>query len=221
MIEEGGTRTSTKAYDLQCKQSDVKELITLFQEMYKTDPQFVFHRIRHHDMNAYKNTIRKQNSFLAKSRVVPIRGFTMEAMFYVSNEISQIPGVLDTFPHKDLANQGRTTHFKAITTALETNLANWTHSYCEQENILLGPLRPPSLVFKTQPYEEHSDATFSTYMSAFTNMYTIQDDSCDHPLNSMVDPPNRGLLLLPSRTLPWYLLATLLTARSLKKYLKR
>ena len=41
----------------------------------------------------------------------------MEAMFYVSNEISQIPGVLDTFPHKDLTNQGRwsimtdTTHF--------------------------------------------------------------------------------------------------------------
>ena len=74
-----------------------------------------------------------------------------------------------------------TTHFKAVTTALETNLANWTHSYCEQENILLGTLPPPSLAFRTQPYEEHSDATFSTYMSAFTNMYAIQDDSCNHP----------------------------------------
>ena len=102
-------------------------------------------------MNAYKNAIRKQNSFLAKSRIVPIKGVTMEAMFYVSNEISQILGVLDTFPHKDLANQGRwsimtnTTHFKAVTTALDTNLASWTRSYCEQENILLGPLPPPSL----------------------------------------------------------------------------
>ena len=63
----------------------------------------------------------KQNSFLAKSHIVPIKGVTMEAMFYVSNEISQIPGVLDTFPHKDLTNQGRrsimtdTTHFKAVT----------------------------------------------------------------------------------------------------------
>ena len=47
VIEEGGTRTSTKAYDLQCKQSDAKELITLLQEMYKIDPHFVFHRIRH------------------------------------------------------------------------------------------------------------------------------------------------------------------------------
>ena len=58
--------------------------------MYKTDPQFFPHRIRHQDMNAYKNAIRKQNSFLAKSRVVPIKGVTMEAMFNVSNEISQI-----------------------------------------------------------------------------------------------------------------------------------
>ena len=47
VIEEGGTRTSMKAYDLQCKQSDAKELITLLQETYKTDPQFMFHRIRH------------------------------------------------------------------------------------------------------------------------------------------------------------------------------
>ena len=137
-----------KTYDLQCKQSDAKELITLLQEMYKTDPQFVFHRIRHRDMNAYKNAICKRNSFLAKSRVIPIKGVTMEAMFYISNEISQIPGMLDTFPHKDLATQGRwsimtdTTHFKAVTTALEPNLANWTHSYCEQENNLLGHLPP-------------------------------------------------------------------------------
>ena len=113
----------------------------------------------------------------------------MEAMFYVSNEISQIPGMLDTFPHKDLANQSRwsimtdTTHFKAVTAALDTNIASWTHLYCEQENITLGslPPPPPPLAFRTQPYEDHSDATFSTYMSAFTNMYALQDDSCDHP----------------------------------------
>ena len=47
VIEEGGTRTSTKAYNLQCKHSDTKELITLLQETYKTDPQFVFHLIGH------------------------------------------------------------------------------------------------------------------------------------------------------------------------------
>ena len=34
-------------------------------------------------MNAYKNAIRKQNSFLAKSRIVPFKGVTMEAMFYL------------------------------------------------------------------------------------------------------------------------------------------
>ena len=74
-----------------------------------------------------------------------------------------------------------TMHFKAVTAALDTNLANWTCLYCEQENIICGPLPPPSLAFRTQPYEDHSDATFSTYMSAFTNMYALQDDSCDHP----------------------------------------
>ena len=111
----------------------------------------------------------------------------MEAMFYVSNEISQIPGILDTFPHKDLAIHGRwnimtdTTHFKAVIAALETNVASWTRLYCDQENITLGTVPPPSLPFRTQPYEYHSDTTFSTLMSAFTNMYALQDDSCNQP----------------------------------------
>ena len=111
----------------------------------------------------------------------------MDAMFYVSNEILQIPGVIDTFPHKDLASHGRwsimtdTTHFKPVIAALETNLAAWTHFYCNWENITLGTLPPPSLAFRTQPYEDHSDATFSTYMSVFTNMYALQDDSCNQP----------------------------------------
>ena len=70
----------------------------------------------------------------------------METMFYVSNEISQIPCMLDTFPHKDLASQGRwnimtdTTHFKAVIAALEIYLASWTHLYCDQENITLSSL---------------------------------------------------------------------------------
>ena len=42
VIEEGGTRTSTRAYDLQCKQFDAKDLITLLQDTYKTNPQFIF-----------------------------------------------------------------------------------------------------------------------------------------------------------------------------------
>ena len=102
----------------------------------------------------------------------------MEAMFYVSNEISKSLAFSTLFHIKTLTD---TMHLKAVTTALDTNLASWTCFYCEQENILLGPLPPPSLAFRTQPYEEHSDATFSTYMSAFTNMYAIQDNSCDHP----------------------------------------
>ena len=76
----------------------------------------------------------------------------MEAMFYyVLNEILQVPGVLDTFPQKDLANKGRwnimndTTHFKAVTAALEINLTSWTRLYCDKENITLGSLPPPIL----------------------------------------------------------------------------
>ena len=42
VIEEGGTRMSIKAYDLQFKQSDATDLITLLHVTYNSDPQFVF-----------------------------------------------------------------------------------------------------------------------------------------------------------------------------------
>ena len=73
VIEEGGTRTSTKAYDLQCKQSDAKELITLLQETYKTDPQFMFHQIRHRDMNAYKMQFANKTRSLLKAESFPLK----------------------------------------------------------------------------------------------------------------------------------------------------
>ena len=93
-----------------------------------------------------------------------------------------------------------TTHFKPVITALETNLAAWTCFYCNRENITLSTLPPPSLAFRTQPYEDHSDATFSTYISAFTNIYALQDDSCNQP-PLMVPPLNHGHLLPPCHVL--------------------
>ena len=120
-----------------------------------------------------------------------------------------------------------TTHFKAVTAALETNLTSWTHLYCEQENITLGslppppPPPPPALAFRTQPYEDHSDATFSMYMSAFTNsVHSKTTLAITHP-NSTVPLLNHGLpplLYLTPQPSPS---AIPPPARFLKKLLKK
>ena len=96
----------------------------------------------------------------------------MEVMFYVSSEISHIPGVIDKFPHKDLATQGRwsimtdTTHFKEVTAALDTNLASWTRLYCKQENIILGPL----IAFLTKSSSKHHHTLPTQTSTEYTHL---------------------------------------------------
>ena len=128
-------------------------------------------------------------------------------MFYVSNEISKIPGIIDTFPHKDLAGHGRwsimtdTTHFKPVITALETNLATWTRSYCNWENITLGTLPPPLSHLGHNPMKIIlTPPSPLICLHSQICMHSMTILAINHP-NLMVPPLNHGNLL-PPRHMP-------------------
>ena len=131
LITAEGNRVATKSYDLECRQQDAKELVAILQTTYKNNPKFIFHRMRHQDKKTYGNAIRKQNLYLSKSRVVPIRGVSEDVMFALDNELLQITGVLSVNRHKDTVSQGRwsimTTEaqFKQVVSTIKTGLSPW------------------------------------------------------------------------------------------------
>ena len=134
-IDDDGNRTATKSYDLQVRQKDAKELINLLQQTYKENPIFIFHKMRHTAVQAYQNAIRKQNSFLSTSRVIPIQGIDEVVMFYFENDLLQLNGVNEILRHKDTATKGRwsimTTekYVKSITNELNMHLTAWIVFY--------------------------------------------------------------------------------------------
>ena len=97
--EEPDQRLSTKAYNLEVKQRDAKEMISLLQKTYQSNPTFMFHRTRHEAPEVYGNAIRAQNKYLNSTRVVPIIGIPWPDIFYLQPELLQIKGVYQVLEH--------------------------------------------------------------------------------------------------------------------------
>ena len=138
LVDTEGNRISSKSDDIQCKQDDAADLIKLLQQTYQKNPTFVFHKMRHQNLSAYRNAIRKQNLYLANSRVVPIQGVHEEQMFYLENELLASTGIQSVLRHKLSATSGRwsvmTTEkeFKGVCELLKHNLETWTRKNCER-----------------------------------------------------------------------------------------
>jgi hypothetical protein len=195
LVDSDGNRTSSKSYDIQCKQEDAAVLIKLLQQTYQQNPTFVFHKMRHQNLQAYKNAIRKQNSYLSKSRVVPIQGIHEEQMFYLENELLASDGILSVLRHRLSEKTGRwsvmTTEqdFKGVSELLAKHLAAWTAIIIKNYGLLTdcAHLPPIGLAFKNQPYDDGSDASFQTYLSACSSIYSLEDETYDFP--PIIDRP--------------------------------
>ena len=189
LIDSDGNHTSSKSYDIQCKQQDAAELIKLLQKTYQEKPTFIFHKMRHENGKAYKNAIRKQNLYLSNSRVVPIQGVNEEVMFYLENELLCTPGILSVLRHKLSTTRGRWSimtmeaDFKNVCDQISRNLVNWTKKVAADQTIATEtPESPPvGLAFRNQPYDDGSETSFQTYMSACSSLYSVEDNTHDFP----------------------------------------
>jgi hypothetical protein len=189
LMDENGNKTSSKSYDIQCRQQDAAELIKLLQQTYQVNPTFIFHKMRHQNLTAYRNAIRKQNLYLSRSRVVPIQGVHEEQMFYLENELLASNGILSALRHKLSEKTGRwsimTTEqdFKEVCDLLKNNLSNWTAKITNDYSLTMDTshLPPIGLAFKNQPYDDESDGSFRSYLSACSSIYSLDDDTHDFP----------------------------------------
>jgi hypothetical protein len=198
-------KISTKAYDLQCESKDAKVLIDLVKVTYKSDPIFIFHKMRHTHNKEYRRAILFQNQFLADNRIVPITGVSMDMMFYAREKLIWardplaeetdgaetnvgIEGVLQILEHKATNTEGRwsvvTTkkYFTFVKEYLDAHLAQIVEDIirfhnCEQIHKKVG------LGFKNPNREEDdasSDGTMDSYLSVCSTIYgNEEEDECN------------------------------------------
>ena len=105
-------------------------------------------------------------------------------MFSLDNELLQIEGVLSVNRHRDTVTKGRwsimTTenNFKRLVQIIKEGLSQWMTKYNEFAQPNHFP--PPSLAFKNKGFDDESEgshASFDTYLSACSSLYTSNEDS--------------------------------------------
>lgn len=88
-------KVATKTFDLQCRQSNAKELFGLLQPTYVTNPCFIFHKLRHMNHDSYSNVIHRQNAFLSHTRTVP-RCFSVWRLIFSRLKVFGLFGITRT-----------------------------------------------------------------------------------------------------------------------------
>ena len=198
VFHDDGTRTATKSYDVQVRSKDAKLMIELLQRTYQEEPTFIFHKLRHHNKQTYTNAIKKQNNYLSKSRVIPIKGVHKEVMFHLENKIRQIAGVQDILQHRLTDKIGRWSivtdeeYFKATTSIFDIGLENQVNEMVRMHGIQadIEGYDTPQLAFKNRPTDDSSQGTatsFLTYATACNSVFTMEDDKFNE--QTMTDRP--------------------------------
>jgi hypothetical protein len=76
-----------------------------------------------------------------------------------------------------------------VSELLAKHLAAWTAIIIKNYGLLTdcAHLPPIGLAFKNQPYDDGSDASFQTYLSACSSIYSLEDETYDFP--PIIDRP--------------------------------
>ena len=194
----------TKAFDLQCRQSDAKALLDILHATYVADPDFVFHRSRHTHKQLYINAMKEQNAYLRDCRIIPIAGIHPTIMWTLGDKLCEFEGVIRVTKHKDSDLKGRFNvhtsepHFNVLKGRFRRELASLVQFEKNNQNLNPQPYEDggPRLAFKINNQGEEEDeesgntshaGSYATYMTAMNERYARAAEESDE--GSLTSPP--------------------------------
>lgn len=99
--------SSTQAFSVEVPTHSAAQLISLMKESTKDTKDYVPFQMRRRNPDAFQGAIRYQNHVLANQHVVMINHIGTDAMYYLSDRIQAISGVLDVIPTKKVSHNGK------------------------------------------------------------------------------------------------------------------
>ena len=122
---------ATKAYVIETEKSTSLTMMQILKETYQGTATFVPFQLRSKHTEAYVRFIRQQSRILASHYVIILQNIGPDAMFYLSNYIQALSGVIDVTPSKTLEANGNylilvhKDQFSSIRHLLMKNLPQW------------------------------------------------------------------------------------------------
>jgi hypothetical protein len=107
-IRKGNGRTvRTKAYAIETQRTDREELTKQLKLAYKDEGTFVQFKMRTNHPEAFERFIKAQTQMIATNYVIVINHIGPDAMHYLSERISAIPGVSSLIPGPSVNEDGK------------------------------------------------------------------------------------------------------------------
>jgi hypothetical protein len=132
-------------------------------------------------------------------------------MFYVEQQLKQIPGIQSIHRHRKTSTDGRwsvvTTdqHFRTVRSVLAAQLSTWVHQYCLDSSHIIDPSFPlVGLAFKNPLPDSDSTGSFDTYLSSCATIYSniTMEDFPDAPPEAYDPTPQEWELHLSTPEQP-------------------
>ena len=106
-INHNDRHSTTKAYTIELPSHTVPQMIPILKETTRDTKEFVPFQMRSRNPEAFQGAIRYQNHMLAAQEVIVIDNVGKDAMYYLSDRIQVITGVLDVTPTRKVEETGR------------------------------------------------------------------------------------------------------------------
>ena len=100
-------QSSTQAFSVEVPSHQSPQLIEALKAVTQTSRAFASFKMRQKNPEAYQGAIRYQNHLLADQHVVVINHLGTDAMYYLSDRIKAIAGVIDVVPNRKVEQNGR------------------------------------------------------------------------------------------------------------------
>jgi hypothetical protein len=99
--------SKTQAYTIKVPSHVAPQLIPIIKEVTKDTKEFVTFQMRNRNPEVFQGAIRFQNHTISIQHVIAINHIGKEAMYYLSDRIQAISGVLDVVPTRKGEETGR------------------------------------------------------------------------------------------------------------------
>jgi hypothetical protein len=106
-IQHNGRQSNTQAFTIEVPSHVTSQMIPILKEVMTDSKEFVTFQMRRQNPEAFQGAVRYQNHVLSTQHVIVINHVGTDAMYYLSDRIQAISGVIDVLPARKVMDTGR------------------------------------------------------------------------------------------------------------------
>jgi hypothetical protein len=169
-----GKELRTKAYAIETEKCTSTDMMKILKSVYRISTEFTSFQMRAKHPEAFARIIRRQTDTISNNHVIILNNMSEDTMYYLSDRILSVEGVLDVIRVKNSEHLGKykilvhKDEFQKVRKTLLASLHSWFESHVPDD------AKPSADTYPGPPevaplYSDENSSGEETYLSASVN----------------------------------------------------